>query len=224
MKPLRSVKLLAHPLHRSFFIFNFSLLIFHFSAAQTFTSQAIPDSVFQRMQGRSYPEGCTVARSDLRYLRLSHVDAEGQEHVGEMVCNKAIAQDLLEIFRELYRQRYPVERIRLIDDYGADDERSMRANNTSCFCFRRVSGTQKLSKHARGLAVDVNTLYNPYVRTGRDGHRIVEPATALPYVNRSRTFKYKIVRGDLLHRLFLQHGFTWGGAWRTMKDWQHFEK
>ena len=192
--------------------------------AQTFTSEPIPDSVFQRMQGRSFPEGCTILRSDLRYLRLSHVDAEGREHVGEMVCNKAIAQDLLDIFRELYRQRYPIERIRLIDDYEAVDEQSMRHNNTSCFCFRRVSGTTKLSKHARGMAVDINTLYNPYVRKGRDGRRIVEPATATPYVDRSRSFPYKIVKGDLLHRLFLQHGFTWGGAWRTLKDWQHFEK
>lgn len=192
--------------------------------AQTFTSSPIPDSVFQRMQGRSYPRDCSVPRSELRYLRLSHVDAQGREHVGEMVCNKAIAQDLLDIFRELYRQRYPIECIRLIDDYEASDERSMRHNNTSCFCFRRVSGTTKLSKHARGLAVDVNTLYNPYVRTDRDGQRIVEPATATPYVDRSRTFKYKIQKGDLLHRLFLKHGFTWGGSWRTMKDWQHFEK
>lgn len=203
-----------------------SLLLAHCSLllAQTFTSSVIPDSVFQRMQGRSYPRDCSVPRSELRYLRLSHVDAQGREHVGEMVCNKAIAQDLLDIFRELYRQRYPIERIRLIDDYEAVDEQSMRHNNTSSFCFRRVSGTQKLSKHARGMAVDINTLYNPYVRKGRDGRRIVEPATAAPYADRSRSFPYKIVKGDLLHRLFLQHGFTWGGSWRTMKDWQHFEK
>ena len=192
--------------------------------AQTFTAQPIPDSVFQRMKGRSYPEGCTVARADLRYLRLSYIDAEGCEHVGEMICNKAIAKDLLDIFRELYRQKYPIERIRLIDDYEASDERSMRDNNTSSFCFRKVSGTTKLSKHALGMAVDVNTLYNPYVRTGKDGRRIVEPSTAVKYVDRTRSFPYKIVKGDLLYRLFLQHGFQWGGSWRTMKDWQHFEK
>ena len=195
-----------------------------FSVAQTFTAQPVPDSVFQRMKGRSYPHDCTIARSDLRYLRLSHVDADGREHVGEMVCNKAIAQDILDIFRKLYCQKYPIERIRLIDDYEASDERSMRDNNTSSFCFRKVSGTTKLSKHAQGMAVDVNTLYNPYVRTGKDGRRIVEPSTAVKYVDRTRSFPYKIVKGDLLYRLFLQHGFQWGGSWRTMKDWQHFEK
>jgi D-alanyl-D-alanine dipeptidase len=204
------------------FTFHFSLLTPVFS--QVFSSQPVPDSVFQRMQGRSWPEGCTVSRSDLRYLRLSHFDAGKKEHVGEMVCNKAIANDLLEIFRELYRQQYPIQRIRLIDDYEAQDELSMRDNNTSCFCYRKVSGTTKLSKHATGMAVDINTLYNPYVRTGKDGRRIVEPATAVNYVDRRKSFPYKIVKGDLLHRLFLQHGFRWGGSWRTMKDWQHFEK
>ncbi len=192
--------------------------------AQEFSIQLIPDSVFLRMQGRSWPEGCTVRRADLRYLRLSHFDAEKNEHVGEMVCNKAIANDLLGIFRELYRQKYPIQRIRLIDDYDAEDERSMRDNNTSCFCYRKVSGTTKLSKHAMGMAVDVNTLYNPYVRTGKNKRRIVEPATAVKYVDRNKSFPYKIVKGDLLYRLFIQHGFKWGGSWRTVKDWQHFEK
>ena len=207
---------------------RFLLILFCLSIlgaqGQEFSMQTIPDSIFQRMQGRSWPKGCTIHRADLRYLRLSHFDAEEKEHVGEMVCNKSIANDLLEIFRELYRQKYPIQRIRLIDDYEADDERSMRDNNTSCFCYRKVSGTTKLSKHALGMAVDINTLYNPYVRTGKNGRRIVEPATATNYVNRQKTFPYKIVKGDLLHRLFLQHGFKWGGSWRTVKDWQHFEK
>jgi hypothetical protein len=208
---------------RRFLLFLFCLSVIGM-AAQVFSVQPIPDSVFQRMQGRSWPEGCTVRRADLRYLRLSHVDADKKEHVGEMVCNKAIANDLLEIFRELYRQKYPIQHIRLIDDYEADDERAMRDNNTSSFCYRMISGSTKLSKHAMGMAVDINTLYNPYVRTGKDGRRIVEPATAVKYVDRRKSFPYKIVKGDLLYRLFLQHGFKWGGSWRTVKDWQHFEK
>ncbi len=209
---------------RRFLLLMISCLLAVGVEAQEFSVQPIPDSVFKRMQGRSWPEGCTMRLSDLRYLRLSYVDDEKKEHVGEMVCNKAIAGDLVEIFRELYRQKYPIQRIRLIDDYEADDERSMRDNNSSCFCYRKVSGTTKLSKHAQGMAVDINTLYNPYVRTGKDGHRIVEPATATKYVDRRKSFPYKIEKGDLLYRLFLQHGFKWGGSWRTMKDWQHFEK
>ena len=191
---------------------------------QGFSIQEISDSVFARMQGKSFPAHCTVKRSDLRYLQVLHVDADGETHRGEMVCNKAIAEDLLEIFQELYRQRYPIERMRLIDDYDADDEQSMRDNNSSSFCYRVVEGSTKLSKHAQGMAVDVNTLYNPCVRKRKDGTVLVQPSTAKRYTNRSRKFPYKIVEGDLMFRLFTERGFQWGGHWKSLKDYQHFEK
>ena len=189
-----------------------------------FSQEAIPDAVFARMDGRSFPKGCTVNRSALRYVRVLHVDVDGRTRLGEIVCNKAIAADLIDIFRELYHHRYPVYSIRLIDDFGADDERSMRANNTSCFCFRKVSGSKKLSAHAAGKAIDVNTLYNPYYHRSPSGKITVRPATATKYVDRTAAFPYKITRGDLLYRLFIAHGFKWGGAWRRVKDFQHFEK
>ena len=191
--------------------------------SDAFTVSQIPDSVWLRMQGRSYQPNEAVGRSDLRYLRLLHWDSDGHTHRGEMVCHSLIADKLVSIFRELYRQHYPIQQIRLADDYNGDDERQMRDNNTSCFCYRTVSGRQHLSYHARGLAVDINPLYNPYVRTGKNGERFVEPATAVPYCDRKKDFQYKIDKGDLCYRLFLKNGFTWGGSWRTMKDYQHFE-
>jgi hypothetical protein len=100
----------------------------------------------------------------------------------------------------------------------------MRHNNSSCFNFRTIAGSKKLSLHAQGMAVDINTLYNPYYKKRANGTVFVQPANARPYLRRSAKFPYKIVRGDLCHRLFLQHGFTWGGAWRDRKDYQHFEK
>ena len=192
--------------------------------AQDFSVSLISDSLFARMQGRSYPEGCTIPRSELRHVRVLHVDAKGKVHQGELVCNKAIAQDLVDIFRQLYQARYPIEKIRLIDDYEANDELSMRDNNTSSFCYRIVSGTKKLSKHAMGMAIDINTRYNPWVRKGADGQQLVSPDNGRSYADRRKTYPYKIVKGDLLYRLFIQHGFKWGGNWRTMKDYQHFEK
>ena len=188
-----------------------------------FSIDTISDAVFLRMQGRSFPANCTTPRSDLRYLRVLHRNAEDSVLHGELVCNKAIAKDLLDIFRKLYEAHYPIEHIRLIDDYEADDELSMRDNNSSSFCFRVVSGTTKLSKHARGMAVDINTRYNPYVRT-RNGRHLVSPDNSRPYVDRTKSFPYKIEEGDLCYRLFIEHGFTWGGHWQTMKDYQHFEK
>ena len=99
----------------------------------------------------------------------------------------------------------------------------MQANNTSCFCYRRVKGQAKLSKHALGLAVDVNPLYNPCVRTIR-GRRSVQPANGLPYIDRKAAFSHKISREDVAYKYFTQRGFRWGGAWRSLKDYQHFEK
>ena len=191
---------------------------------QTFTSQAIPDSVWLTMQGKTWHDNPYIRRSDLRYLRISHYDLEGRVHVGEMICNKLIADKLLAIFSELYAAHYPIQRMRLPDNYDADDERQMRDNNTSSFCYRNVSGSKNLSKHARGLAIDINTLYNPYIRySKKDGSRIVEPATAVKYCDRKANFPYKITTSDLCYKLFTKYGFTWGGAWRTMKDYQHFE-
>lgn len=188
-----------------------------------FKAMQIPDDVFKRMNGKSFHDNPYIKRSDLRYLRLLHRDASGGTLTGEMVCNKAIANDLVDIFRQLYKAKYPIERIQLVDDYNADDELSMRANNTSCFNYRNVPGTRSLSKHSLGKAVDINTLYNPFVRT-RNGRKEIMPATAKRYTDRSKSYAYTIHKGDLLYRLFVAHGFTWGGSWRYSKDYQHFEK
>ena len=188
-----------------------------------FTSEPIPDAIWQKMQGKTYVDNPHVSRSDLRYLRVKHWDYDEQIHQGELVCNRLIADKLLAIFRELYKAHYPIQRVRLADEYDADDERQMRDNNTSCFCYRNVSGSQNLSKHARGLAIDINPLYNPYIRYRKDGSQIIEPANAKPYADRSKPYRYKIEKGDLCYRLFIKYGFTWGGSWRTMKDYQHFE-
>lgn len=196
----------------------------NFGIEKCFMQEPISDDLFARMQGKSYPKGCTIPRSSLCHIKALHVDVKGVIHIGEMVCNKAIAADLVEILRALYDNKYPIERMVLIDEYDADDEKSMRANNSSSFCYRTVSGTKTLSKHARGMAVDINTLYNPYVRKRADGSTVVQPATATKYCDRSKKFDYKIESGDLCHRLFIKHGFRWGGAWRSTKDYQHFDK
>lgn len=195
-----------------------------YGEARCFTETAIPNAVFKRMQGKSYPKGCTVARSSLRYVRVLHYDGEGQIRLGELVCHRVIAQDVVEIFHELYRHHYPIHSIRLIDDFGASDEASMRANNSSAFCYRTTKGSRRLSPHARGMAVDINPFYNPYYKKNRSGRVVIQPSTAGKYVDRAKSFPYKIDRSDLAYRLFKKHDFRWGGAWRSVKDWQHFEK
>lgn len=191
--------------------------------AAFFQNVAIPDTIFHYMQGRTMKADCTTRREDLRYLLCLHCDAEGVTHVGELVVSRRIADRVLDILRQLYDARYPIERMRLIDYWEADDEQSMRANNSSAFNYRTVSHTTTVSRHGLGLAVDINPLYNPYHKHLRDGREVVEPATGRKWLDRSQKSPYMIHRGDLCYRLFRKAGFVWGGDWKSVKDYQHFE-
>lgn len=188
-----------------------------------FAIDTISNEVFARINGKSFTPNKHIQRSSLRYIRLIHHDGKGNILRGEMICNKAIAADIIDIFKQLYQAKYPIERMVLIDQYDANDERSMAANNTSSFCYRPVAGAKTLSRHSYGMAIDINPLYNPCVKTRR-GKLIVQPATAKKWADRSRKSKYTITRGDLCYRLFLKHGFRWGGEWKSLKDYQHFER
>ena len=195
----------------------------HEISDQDFYISEIPDEIFEKMQGKSYKENCTVPREELRYLHVLHVGFDGQTKEGELVVNKAIADDVLAIFEELYQAEYPIEKVCLVDEYDADDEASMRDNNSSAFNFRFISHTTKISKHGLGMAVDINPLYNPYVKTV-NGEVSIEPANAAVYVDRRGDLPYKIDHDDLCYKLFTRYGFTWGGDWEHSKDYQHFEK
>lgn len=189
-----------------------------------FEISPISDPVFERMDGNSYRQGCPVSREELRYLRILHYDFSGNIRVGELVCHQSVSEDLLRIFRQLYDIGYPVEKVRLIDDYEADDDRSCSDNNTSCFNYRTVAGSKKLSLHALGLAVDINPLYNPYITWRSDGTAVCVPAEGETYMDREKEFPYKIDEEDICCRLFREAGFTWGGGWEGHKDYMHFSR
>ncbi len=189
-----------------------------------FYYEPISNDVFKRISGISYPVDCTVPLDDLRYIGLKYVDFNGETQTGELICNKALAEDMVEIFYELYTNDYRIESVRLVDEYGGDDTASMLANNTSCFNYRVVEGTTKLSNHAYGRAIDLNPFYNPYVTYNKDGTTKISPEGSEAYADRSASFPYKIDENDLAYKLFKEHGFKWGGDWNNSKDYQHFEK
>lgn len=188
-----------------------------------FFYQSLTDDVKTRINGLSYKADCTVPYEDLRYVSVLYEDFNGETQTGEIICNKAIAQDLVEIFYELYLSHYQIDKIRLIDEYGADDDLSCADNNTSCFNFRKVYGSDNLSKHALGLAIDINPFQNPYV-TYPNGVERISPPGSEPYADRDSGLPHIITEDDLCYQLFTAHGFTWGGNWRTLKDYQHFQK
>ena len=201
---------------------NASILAFG-GVDKCFAAEEIPDGVWQRMQGKTYKKNPYIGREDLRHIRVLHWDYDQKSHIGEMIVNKQIADVVVGIFRKLYDAKYPIQRMVLPDVYNADDETQMRDNNSSSFCYRAIAGTTKLSKHARGLAIDINTLYNPYYKDRANGTRYVQQATATKFCNRDWAFPYKIDESDLCYKLFTEAGFEWGGTWTSCKDYQHFE-
>lgn len=189
-----------------------------------FYYEPISKTVKKRMMGKSYRSNPYIKLSDLRYVRVKYRGFDGKSRSGELVVNKKIAKRVVKIFYELYKIKYPIQRMKLIDAYGADDEKSMKANNTSAFNYRVIAGSTKLSNHAYGLAIDVNPRINPYVKGS-----YVSPANGRVYAQRSakkckgKYRNYMIHKNDTIYRIFKKYGFTWGGDWNSVKDYQHFE-
>ena len=188
-----------------------------------FFYEPLTNDIIKRIDGISYHENDTLTYEDLNYLNVQYYDFNGQTQTGELICNRLIAQDLMEIFKALYDASYPIEKIRLIDEYQADDDASCADNNTSCFNYRVIAGSDTLSKHALGMAVDINPFYNPYI-TYPDGQKRISPEGSEIYEDRTGGYEHMIIKDDLCYRLFIEHGFTWGGEWKTVKDYQHFQK
>lgn len=184
-----------------------------------FTSSEIPNSILKKMIGNSISDKNKVDINGLSYLKITYFGFDEKIHTGEMIVNKDVAQEVLDIFQEVYYNKYPIEKIELIDKYNANDEKSMEDNNTSAFCYRTITNTNKLSIHSLGKAIDVNPLYNPCVV-----NNFVFPAKGKLYANRSIVRKGTIQKGDVLYNAFLKRGWNWGGNWKTKKDYQHFEK
>jgi hypothetical protein len=167
----------------------------------------------------SWHAGCPVAPSALRRVRLSYRGFDGQAHTGTLVVNESVVGDVAVVFRRLYAARFPLRRMRQIDAYGGNDERSLAADNTAGFNCRYAvgPGPRRWSTHAYGLAIDVNPVENPYLEGGR-----VHPRAGRAYLNRSRIRPGMAVRGGLLVRAFAAVGWRWGGRWQGTPDYQHF--
>ena len=196
---------------------------------QYFQSYEISDALFQRIYGddKSYKTYCTVPREDLRYIKVLHYGFDGQIRVGELMVNYLLEEDMTSIFRELFENRYQIEKMYLVDNYHADDDLSCLDNNTSAFNYRMVTGGSTLSNHATGCAIDINPVNNPYVTFDGNGEPYVVDEKAVPYVDRANPdagAMHMITHDDLCYRLFTERGYTWGGDWSNPVDYQHFEK
>jgi hypothetical protein len=181
-------------------------------------AERIDAATRERMSGVSWHRGCPVGFGELRLLTVSHWGFDGGVHRGRLVVNRDAAAGMLGVMRRLFRLRFPIRQMRLIDAYGGDDHRSMAADNTSAFNCRFVAGSGGVwSEHAYGRAIDINPIENPYVT--ESGY--VSPPAGGPFADRSRRAK-GLIHGGAVVDAFAAAGWEWGGDWHWPRDYQHF--
>ena len=179
-------------------------------------TKRITGNVRRRITGSSWRAGCPVPRSRLRLIRAKHWNFTGDVDWGALIVHRNEKREVVRALRKLFRAEFPIRRMKLIDKYGADDHRSMRADNTSAFNCRFVAGTTRWSEHAYGRAIDLNPVENPYVSGSH-----VSPPAGRPYADRSREAKGMVHRGDDAWDAFHAVGWRWGGQWPGPST-QHF--
>jgi hypothetical protein len=170
----------------------------------------------------SHRPGCPVSLTDLRYLQMTYVGFDGDAHIGEMVVHKDYAMHVATVFEQLYDARWPIRRMRLVDDYGGDDHRSMAADNTSGFNCRKVAGSRAWSAHAYGAAIDINPVQNPDLTDASIAPRAGRPVAATDRSADARPPPGVITANGPVVRAFARIGWEWGGTWSSAKDYQHF--
>jgi D-alanyl-D-alanine carboxypeptidase len=159
-----------------------------------------------------------VPVEDLRLLTVSYWGFDDRAHAGELVVHRDAARDVIRVFGMLFRARFPIKRMVLVDAYGADDDRSMAANNTSAFNCRAVTGGSAFSEHSYGQAIDINPLLNPYLTSSG----AVLPQSGERFADRTLEEPGMIHAGDVVVRAFASIGWSWGGSWSSVRDYQHF--
>lgn len=175
------------------------------------------------------PESASISFDELSYLTIPHYDFDFNVTEGHMVVNAQVAEEVLDIFAELFDIQYPIQRMELVDKYGGDDYASIDDNNTSAFNYRlSTDGTGRLSKHALGRAIDINPQINPYVDSDGTGAH----SNAEQFWSRDTSLwtseigkKAYIGPDSEIYRIFTEeHGWEWGGSWSSYRDYQHFQK
>jgi D-alanyl-D-alanine carboxypeptidase len=166
----------------------------------------------------SWKPGCPVAVSELRILTLTYWGFDGSVHTGRLMVHVSAARPVAHAMRRLFQAHFPIRRMQLVEAWGASDERSMAADNTSAFNARQVPGFPGVwSEHAKGTAIDINPLENPMIRWGE-----VSPPKGARFVNRSLRLPGMVHADDVVVCAFEEVGWKWGGDYHSLKDYQHF--
>ncbi|MDG1436578.1 MAG: M15 family metallopeptidase [Rickettsiaceae bacterium] len=187
-----------------------------------FLIKEVPSVIVTRMiEQNVWQESCPVPIYRLKLLDVSHYNFENQISRGQLVVLDRLAQNVLDIFKELFALKFPVHSIKLIDEFGGSDDLSMAANNSSCFNFRYVANSSSFSMHSYGLAIDINPLQNPcLVKNNQSSDINIAPEAGKEFLDRSNQRKGMV---EPIVKIFEKYGFDWGGNWSDPIDYHHFQ-
>ena len=189
------------------------------------TINEIDESYAKTMQGFSYKEGCPISLSDLRIVNIKHLGFDENIHFGDLIVHKDVAVEVSKIFEELFEIKYPIEKILPIEKYKADDFESIEDNNTSAFNCRKAEASNNYSKHSFGKAIDINPIQNPYIyKDGTSSHKKSKEFINRISKNDTAQNKAMLLANSKAVLIFKKYGWKWGGDWKNIKDYQHFQK
>jgi len=162
---------------------------------------------------------CPLSSQQLTHIQVPYWGFDDKSHTGTLVVNKNIADETTQIFEAIYKIKFPIEKIKPLEDYGNNEEKAMEDNDTfSYHCKKMTSNPNRFSTHAYGLAIDINPLLNPYI-----SQKKLLPTNSEKYRNRDQIIPGMISANSGITKIFLQHDWKWGGNWRVLKDYHHFE-
>jgi len=184
-----------------------------------FHREPLPEHIIAQIDGVTFHYNTPFDHSFLTYLTVTHMNFDGEPTIGHLIVAEEIGEEVLIIFQEIFEDGFPIYSIRLIDYFNAQDYYSMSANNSHAFNFRTIAGTDIISRHGFGMAIDINPIQNPYIRGDT-----IWPAAGAEYLDRSNVRPGMIIPGSVVYYAFVSRGWTWGGHWSSPRDYHHFEK
>jgi hypothetical protein len=216
--PVAGPSPLHHPATKVAFQYTATKVAFRYTATKVAFQYTVTDVTAADVPFTWRP-GCPVGPSQLREVRMTFWGFDHRAHTGRMVVNASVVSEVVQVFRALYGERFPIMEMVPEDAYHGNDNRAAAADDTSGFNCRDVvaPGPPRWSVHAYGEAIDVNDVQNPYV----DGATVIPPA-GRRYLDRSDVRPGMAVPGGALVEAFASVGWYWGGRWTGSPDYQHF--
>ena len=195
------------------------------NASSTNNIKTIDENYAKTMENISYHKNCPVPINDLRIVNIKYLDFNKTVSYGDLIVHKDVAFEVSEIFEELFKINYPIQQIIPIEKYNGDDFESIEANNTSAFNCRKAEASKKYSKHSFGKAIDINPIQNPYVyKDGTSSHKESKEFITREFSDDTAQSRAVLLANSKAVLIFKKYDWKWGGDWKNIKDYQHFQK